>query len=73
MELLRRPRIRVNYRDENLNAPLHSIVRSNRRDKLDLVITLLTHSDADVSLKGDDEMSPLHFAVQVCGAIVWFE
>ncbi len=66
MDLLHRPGVRVNHRDENLNAPLHSLVRSNRKDKLDLIITLLTHSDADVNLKGDDEMTPLHFAVQVC-------
>lgn len=65
MELLQRPGVRVNRHDENLNTPLLSIVRSSRKDKLDLVITLLTHSDADVNLKGDDEMTPLHFAVQV--------
>ena len=32
-----------------------------------MVITLFTRSEADVNLKADDEMTALHFAVQVGG------
>lgn len=65
-ELLLKPGINPNIRNENFDAPLHVLVKSSRKDKVELLISLLTHSSADVNLQAADEMTALHFAVQVC-------
>ena len=63
--MLRQPGFEPNRRDDSGNAPLHAYVLSSRHDKVDLVVSLLTHSSADVNLKAADSMTALHFAVMV--------
>lgn len=48
-------------------APIHSIVEKKRKDRADLMVALLTYSDADVDLKRADGMTALHMAAQVGG------
>ena len=38
-----------------------------RRDRIDLMLALLTYSDADVDLKRADGMTALHLVAQVGG------
>ena len=55
-------------KDENEDLPLHAIVRSNRRDKLELMIALLVHSDfgcGDIDLPALYGNTALHLAVMV--------
>ena len=54
--------------DENEDRPLHAIVRSSRRDKLELMIALLVHSDFGCELIDLPAMygnTALHLAVEV--------
>ncbi len=51
--------------DKEGDYPLHSIVRMQRPDKVELLVTLLTHSTVDVNLQGKGGMTALHCAVQV--------
>ena len=48
-------------------APIHSIVKKKRGDRIDLMLALLTYSDADVNLKSADGMTALHLVAQVGG------
>lgn len=55
-------------KDENEDLPLHAIVRSDRRDKLELMIALLVHSDfgcGDIDLPAFYGNTALHIAVMV--------
>ena len=55
-------------KDENEDTPLHAIVRSDRRDKLEVMIALLVHSDygcADIDFPAFYGNTALHVAVQV--------
>ena len=64
--LLKRDDIDVNAIDPHLNrAPIHSIVRRVRPDRLELLLALLNNSDVDVNLKTPDGNTPLHLAVEV--------
>ena len=51
-------------------APIHSIVKSKRPDRLELLLTLLSNSDVNVDLKTPDGNTPLHLAIEVCGSIL---
>ena len=60
--------IHVNEVDESYGgAPIHSILRhsSHHRHKPDLLVTLLTYSNADVNLPDTEGKSPLHIAAEV--------
>ena len=51
--------------------PLHSIVCQHRPDKMDVLITFLTHSSVDViNTHGKGGMTALHYAVQVVMSLV---
>ena len=64
--LLKRDDIDVNAVDPVLNlAPIHSIVRRGRPDRLELLLTLLNNSNVDVNLKTPAGSTPLHLAVEV--------
>jgi len=73
MDLLKRPGINPNIQDENWDAPIHALVKSSHKDKVELLIALLTHSRADVNLRAADDMTALHFAVQVGRLYLAFE
>eukprot|EP00731_Ephydatia_muelleri_P031665 Em0023g172a len=54
----------VNCSSMNNEAPIHTIVKMKRKDKLSLLVTLLTNSNADVNVEtGSSGLSPLHQAV----------
>ena len=61
----------ANGRQKNGDAPIHSIVKrraknsKERRERFDLLFTLLSHSNADVNAKTEGDMTALHFTVQV--------
>ena len=46
-------------------APLHSLVKRERKDRVSLVLALLVYSDADINLETSRGASPLHLAVEV--------
>ena len=51
--------------DESGDAPIHSIVRRRRKERPELLLILLTNSNADVDLKTRKRMTALHLAVEV--------
>ena len=56
----------VNCSSMNNEAPIHTIVKMKRKDKLSLLVTLLTNSNADVNIETRSSgFSPLHQAVLV--------
>ncbi len=68
MKVLRKHRreINVNTIDFNLGlAPIHSIIRRKRKNRLQLLLGLLVHSNVDVNLIACDGNTPLHMIVQV--------
>ena len=46
-------------------APLHALVKKERKDRVKLVLALLVHSDANINLKTSRGATPLHLAVEV--------
>lgn len=67
-DLLQQENTNPSALNENGDAPLHSIVKSDRQDKVELLVTLLTHSMADVNMMVANGMTALHFAAQVSPA-----
>ena len=47
-------------------APIHAIVLRKHRDKADILLALLTNSEADVNLQSMQGNTALHLAVTVC-------
>ena len=61
--------IDVNTLDKKTGeAPLHALVQKERKDRVQVVLTLLVQSDADINLETSRGASPLHLAVEVS----WF-
>lgn len=55
-------------RDEQNNTPLHSIIHSNRKDKIECLVTLMVHSDygtENIDMPSLYGTTALHLAVQV--------
>ena len=46
-------------------APLHALIKKERKDRVKLVFALLLHSDADIQLETSRGATPLHLAVEV--------
>ncbi len=60
----------VNAIDNNLGlAPIHSIVRRKRKNRLQLLLALLVHSNVDVNLAACDGNTPLHMIVRVSSLV----
>ena len=58
--------LEVNSLDKKTGeAPLHSLVKRERKDRVGVVLALLVHSDADIHLKTSRGATPLHLAVEV--------
>ncbi len=55
----------ANAKDENGDSALHAIVKHKRNKRLDLLLTLLTHSNANVNLPAAEGNTALHFAAMV--------
>ena len=66
-ELLLKKRVDVNSLELKV-APIHSIVQRKRRDRIDLLLALLTYSNADIDLKSSDGTAALHLVAQVSGS-----
>jgi hypothetical protein len=45
-------------------APLHALIKKERKDRVKLVLLMLVHSDADVNLETSRGATPLHLAVE---------
>ncbi len=67
MEALQDPEVNVNLLDDVTgNAPIHSIIRSKKRkDRLELLLTLLINSDVDINLQNRRSMAAFHVAIEV--------
>ena len=46
-------------------APIHSVIRAQRPDKSEILLSLLVHTSVDVNLPDLEGMTPLHLVVQV--------
>ena len=55
----------LNGKDGSGQAPIHAIITSKRRKSPALLLTLLSNSNTDVSIKTDDGETALHLAVKV--------
>lgn len=64
-EILRDQSIDVNEKDEFGDAPLHFIVKHKRKNRLDVLVTLLSYSQVNVNLPAAHNNTALHFAVAV--------
>ena len=71
IEQLGRPGVNANGDTSNGDAPIHAIVKrkckrkADCKEKVDLLLALLTHSDADVNLQNANGMTALHFTAEV--------
>ena len=52
---------------KNGEAPLHALVKKERKDRVALVLALLVNSNADIHLKTSRGATPLQLAVEVRG------
>lgn len=58
----------VNLVDEKTgNAPIHAIIKKKKKDRLDLLLTLLINSDVEIDLQNRRDMTALHMAIEVSG------
>lgn len=56
----------VNFRDEKTgDAPIHSIIKKKKKDRVDLLLALLVNSKADINLQNGRDMTALHMAIEV--------
>ena len=62
----RNGRVDVNILDPQGEAPIHRLVKKKRKERVELLIALLTNSNADVNFGTARSMTALHFAVEVC-------
>ena len=66
LEALQSPRVDVNLKDDLTgDAPIHSIIRRKKKDRVELLLTLLINSNADVNLPNRRNMTALHCAIEV--------
>lgn len=63
--LLKSKAIDVNIRNGEGEGPIHKIVKKKRKERVDLLIALLTNSNADVHFATAKNMTALHLAVEV--------
>ena len=77
IEQLGRPGVNANGANANGDAPIHAIVKrkskrkADRKEKVDLLLALLTHSDVDVNLQNANGMTALHFTAEVSIALAF--
>ena len=71
LEILQRENTNPDVLNENGDAPLHSIVKSKRQDKVELLVTLFTHSTTNVNMQVANGMTALHFAAQVSHIVIY--
>ena len=50
---------------ETGEAPLHALIKKERKDRFKLVVSMLVYSDADIHLQTSRGATPLHLAVEV--------
>ena len=61
----------ANAVNANGDAPIHAIVKrkckrkADRKEKVDLLLALFIHGDADVNLQNANGMTALHFTAEV--------
>ena len=62
--------LEVNMLDKKTGeAPLHALVKKQKKDRVRLVLAMLVHSDANINLETSRGATPLHLAVEVRCAI----
>ena len=57
--------IDVNKWNDDGEAPIHTILKKQRRDRYEFLLMLLVYSKAKVNLKTKSGYTPLHLAVEV--------
>ena len=58
--------LNVNTLDKKTGeAPLHALVKKERKRRVNLVLGLLVYSDVDIHLETSRGATPLHLAVEV--------
>ncbi len=55
----------ANEKNESGDAPVHAIVKHKRGKRMDLLLTLFTHSNANLNLPAAEDNTALHFAAMV--------
>ena len=56
----------VNILDKKTGeAPLHALIKKERKDRVKLVLSMLINSNADIQLETSRGATPLHLAVEV--------
>ena len=65
VDYLKSKAVDVNIRNGEGEGPIHKIVKKKRKERVDLLIALLTNSNADVHFATAKNMTALHLAVEV--------
>ena len=66
MEALNSPEVNVNLVDDVTgDAPIHSIIKRKKKDRIDLLLALLVNSEVDINLQNKRNMTALHTAIEV--------
>lgn len=66
LETLQSHQVDVNLLDEVTgDAPIHSIIMRKKKDRVELLLTLLINSNADINLQNRRHMTALHSAIEV--------
>ena len=65
VDFLNSRKVDVNIRNGEGEGPIHKIVKKKRRERVELLIALLTNSNADVDFTTSKNMTAFHLAVEV--------
>ena len=64
-ELLEHPDADPDSFNEAMDAPIHTYIRRQYKERAELLLTLFSNGAADMDLRDGDHLTPLHLAAQV--------
>ena len=64
-ELLEHPEADPDSFNEAMDAPIHTYIRRQYKERAELLLTLFSNGAADMDLRDGDHLTPLHLAAQV--------
>lgn len=71
-ELLALPSAVPDAINDAMDAPIHTYIRKQYRDRADLLLTLFSNSTADIDVRNGDYLTALHLAAQVLLYLLYY-